>query len=128
MSTHSEQENLRSWGAEGEEMALECLLQKGYRLVKKNFRFGRAGEIDLIMRDGEVWVFVEVKARRNRAFGAPEESITPAKRKQILRIARGFVHVMELTDYEARFDVIAIDYTTGSKGQPEIRHHIDAFR
>lgn len=120
--------NRRSWGAEHEELALQYLQQKGYRLVKRNFRFGRAGEIDLVMRDNDIYVFVEVKARRSTQFGTPEDAVTPAKRKQIVGIARGFAHVMQLTDYEARFDVLAVDYTTGTNGQPEIRHHIDAFR
>ncbi len=120
--------NTRSWGAEHEELALAYLQNKGYRLVRKNFRFGRAGEIDLVMRDRHVYVFVEVKARRSAQFGAPEDAVTPIKRKRILRIAHGFFHVMKLTEYEARFDVIAIDYATGAEGAPEIRHHIDAFR
>ena len=128
MSKHSTPTNLRSRGTEGEELALNYLQHKGYHLVQQNFRFGRSGEIDLIMKDGEVWVFVEVKSRRSHAYGMPEESVTPAKRKQIQRIAKGFVHVMKLTEYEARFDVIAVDYATGSGGKPEIRHHVDAFR
>lgn len=118
----------RSPGSEGEEQALALLLEKGYVLVRKNFRFGRSGEIDLIMKDGDVWVFVEVKTRRSRAFGTPEDAVTPAKRKQVMRIALGFFHVMELTEYEARFDVVAVDYATGTGENPEIRHHVDAFR
>ncbi len=119
--------NHRSWGEEHEEFALAFLLQKGYRLVRKNFRFGKAGEIDLVMRDDEVWVFVEVKARRSHTFGLPEDAVNEAKRKQLRRIAKGFVHVMELSEYEARFDVVAVDYATGSGGEPEIRHHVNAF-
>ena len=120
--------NRRSWGADHEEIALDYLLQKNYRLVRKNFRFGKAGEIDLVMRDGDVWVFVEVKARRSHTFGRPEDAVTQSKRSQIKRIAEGFVHVMKMKEYEARFDVIAIDYVTGTQAEPEIRHHIDAFR
>jgi putative endonuclease len=119
--------NRRADGAEHEEMALGYLLRLGYRLVKRNFSFGAAGEIDLIMRDGPVYVFVEVKARRSHEFGPPEGSVTVAKRRRIRRVAEGFVHVNDITDYEARFDVVAIDYVTGVGGLPEIRHHIDAF-
>ena len=119
--------NRRADGADHEQMALDYLSAQGYRLVKKNFHFGRAGEIDLILRDGDVYVFVEVKMRRSRNFGAPEDSITMSKRKQIYRVAEGFVHVMGLTSYEARFDVIAIDYVTGVNGEPEIRHWKNAF-
>ena len=119
--------NTRSWGAEHEEIALNYLLEKGYRLIKKNFRFGKAGEIDLVMREGDVYVFVEVKARRNHAFGLPEDSVNATKRRQLRSIAKGFVHVMDLKEYEARFDVIAVDYATGTEGKPEIRHWRDAF-
>jgi len=128
MDTQDNGVNRRSWGEEHEERALNYLLEKGYRLVKKNFRFGRQGEIDLILRDGEVWVFVEVKTRRSHVFGTPEEAVTPAKRKQLRKVAQGFAYVMGLTEYEARFDVVAIDYATGSGGRPEIRHLTDAFR
>ncbi len=120
--------NRRSEGAGYEELALNYLIDQGYKLLKRNFHFGRAGEIDLVMKDGETYVFVEVKARRSHTFGTPEEAVTLGKRKQIRRVAEGFVHVHKLIDYTARFDVVAIDFVTGKPGEPEIRHHIDAFR
>lgn len=119
--------NRRAVGARNEEIALRYLLDLGYRLVKQNFRFGRAGEIDLIMRDGGFYVFVEVKARRSHGFGLPEEAVTPAKRRQIRKVAKGFIHINGLVQYEARFDVVAIDYVTGRNGVPEIRHYVNAF-
>ncbi|HYH55460.1 MAG TPA: YraN family protein, partial [Anseongella sp.] len=102
-------------------------LERGYTLVKRNFHFGRAGEIDLVMRDGDIYVFIEVKARRSRGFGLPEDALTVSKRRQIRKVAEGFIYVNRITGYTARFDVIAIDYVTGAGGEPEIRHHIDAF-
>ena len=119
--------NRRSDGNTHEEMALRYLLDRGYRLVKRNFHFGRAGEIDLVMRDGETYVFVEVKARRSHGFGLPEESVTPAKRRRVRKVAAGFIYINALPEAVARFDVVAIDYATGSGGEPEIRHYIDAF-
>lgn len=119
--------NRHAIGASNEELALDYLLAKGYILVKKNFRFGKMGEIDLVMRDRRVYVFIEVKARRSHQYGLPEDAVNITKRRQIRRVANGFVHVFRLTDYEARFDVVAIDYVTGHDGAPEIRHHIDAF-
>ncbi|MCC7437666.1 MAG: YraN family protein [Armatimonadetes bacterium] len=119
--------NRRADGATQEELALEYLLGLGYRLVKKNFQFGKVGEIDLVMRDGEIYVFVEVKARRSHGFGTPEDAVTMGKRRQIRKVAEGFIHINQMTDYEARFDVVAIDYVTGQDGKPEIRHHKDAF-
>jgi putative endonuclease len=120
--------NTRRDGADHEELALAFLAEKGYRLVERNFHLGRAGEIDLVMRDGAVLVFIEVKARRTHLYGLPEEAVTPAKRRQIRRVAEGYVQVRGITDYQARFDVIAIDYATGVDEQhPEIRHFVDAF-
>ncbi len=120
--------NRRTFGEDHEAVALDFLLKKGYRLKRKNFRFGKAGEIDLVMRDGPVWVFVEVKARRSHRFGTPEEAVNWNKRKQIRKIALGFFHVLKISEYTARFDVVAIDYVTGVDGNPEIRHHVDAFQ
>ena len=117
-------------GDEGEARALAHLQRAGLELVERNYRTpGRGGgEIDLVMRDREVYVFVEVKARKNHFRGTPEDAVDERKRTQLKRVARGFVHVSGLKSYEARFDVVAIDYATGAPGKPEIRHLIDAFR
>lgn len=122
-----ERPNLRADGERHEEIALDYLCGLGYRLVKRNFRFGRSGEIDLVMRDGDCYVFVEVKTRRSHGFGPPEEAVTPAKRSRIRKVAQGFLYVNKVIDYEARFDVVAIDYVTGNGREPEIRHYRDAF-
>jgi putative endonuclease len=123
----SDQFNLRADGAHHEEIALDYLLGLGYTLIKRNFRFGKLGEIDLVMRDRGSYVFVEVKGRRSHTFGLPEEAITPAKRRTIRKVASGFVFINRLVHYQARFDVVAVDYATGIDGKPEIRHYVDAF-
>ena len=123
--THDE--NKRSIGQEFEEIALAFLEKLGYRLVAKNFHFGRAGEIDLVMIDGDTYVFVEVKGRKSHTFGLPEEAVTPAKRKTIKQVARGFFYVNRTKRPIGRFDVVAIDYVTGSRGAPEVRHYQNAF-
>ena len=115
-------------GRRSEVWAALLLSCKLYRVLGWRVKT-RLGELDLVALSPDgVLCFIEVKARRSRQFGAPEDAITPVKRKQIRQIARGFVHIMKLTDYEARFDVVAIDYVTGVNAEPEIRHHIDAFR
>jgi putative endonuclease len=122
--------NRRQDGAEHETVALQYLESKGFELVMQNFVFGKVGEIDLIMRDGETWVFVEVKCRRNYRYGRPEDSITESKRRVIRRVAQGFIHIHRLAEaavFTPRFDVVAVDYVTGRNGRPEIRHIIDAF-
>lgn len=119
--------NRHSIGKMFEDMALRYLLGRGYKLLRRNFRLGRLGEIDLIMHDGNVYVFVEVKGRRTHGYGLPEEALTPAKRRQIRKIAGGYIHIAKLASYEARFDVVAIDFATGNEDAPEIRHYVDAF-
>lgn len=119
--------NRHELGKMFEDIALEYLLGRGYRLLRRNFRLGRLGEIDLIMRDRHVYVFVEVKGRRTHGYGLPEEALTPAKRRRIRKIAGGYIHITKLTNYEARFDVVAIDFATGNEDGPEIRHYADAF-
>jgi len=127
MSRSSSPVNRRADGSAHEERALRFLTELGYTLVQRNFHFGRVGEIDLVMRDGAVWVFVEVKARRSHRFGLPEEAVNLRKRTAMRRAAEGFLHVHNLESCEARFDVVAVDYATGSSGEPELRHYVNAF-
>ena len=76
----------QSFGREGERIAVDYLTEKGYRILRRNYRFGR-GEIDIIAQDGTELVFVEVKTRRTSAFGEPEEAVTPKKQSQIRTVA-----------------------------------------
>lgn len=119
-----EQQNQREKGAIAEDAAVEFLKAKGFTILKRNFHFGRDGEIDIIARDKDVLVFIEVKARATDLYGSPESSITPSKMKTIRRTAEGYLYVNKITNVECRFDVIAIDY---SKKPPEIRHLVNAF-
>jgi putative endonuclease len=122
-----ERVNTRHDGTEHETIALDYLERCGLELVARNFHYGTLGEIDLVMRDQNTWVFVEVKCRRSYRFGRPEDAVTPAKQRNIRRVAEGFLHRWKLTQQSARFDVVAVDYVTGSAGKPEIRHLVDAF-
>lgn len=119
--------NKRDLGSEFEDLALSFLQSLGYRLVQKNFRFGRTGEIDLVMLDGDVHVFVEVKGRRSHTYGLPEEAITQSKKSTMKKVAQGFFHVNRRVTPTGRFDVVAVDFVTGSNGKPEIRHYLNAF-
>jgi putative endonuclease len=111
-------------GRKGEEIALEYLRKKKYRIVERNFRLSR-GEIDIIAYDGTTLVFCEVKARASYEFGLPEESVTPAKQKQIMKIARGFIAERGLGDPDCRFDVISIMFSGGEEWT--FTHYQDAF-
>lgn len=96
-------------GKAGEKIALRYLKDKNYRIVAKSFRMYR-GEIDIIAFERKTLVFVEVKTRRSSDFGLPEESVTPAKQKQIIKIARGFMAKNNLQDVECRFDVLSLHF------------------
>jgi putative endonuclease len=113
----------RARGTEGEDLAVAYLEERGYRIHKRNYRFGR-GEIDIVAQDGETLVFVEVKARRSTSFGTPEEAVTVQKRRQIRKIAGGYLFERRIADRECRFDVIAVDY---EGGKPVVRHIEQAF-
>lgn len=112
MATHIER------GQQGEHQAEEFLLQKGYSVIARNYRYKRS-EIDLIVQKENWLVFVEVKMRSSKAFGFPEESVKEAKRKKILE---GAAQYLEETNWHGnvRYDIVAIH-------QNEIEHFEDAF-
>jgi putative endonuclease len=101
------QRNPQAVGKTGEAIALRYLRRKKYAIVETRFRFLR-GEIDIVARDRNTLVFVEVKMRTSRAFGRPEESVTSAKQLQIRKVAEGYLLKNRLGDVDCRFDVISI--------------------
>ncbi len=110
-------------GTRGEDLAVAYLLARGYRLLERNYRFER-GEIDIVMEDGRDLVFVEVKARTSRAFGDPQDAVTDGKRRQLRKVAEGFVFERQADGKSCRFDVIAIRW---ERGEPVITHLENAF-
>jgi putative endonuclease len=102
----------QSLGKHGEDLACRELEGRGYAIVARRYRC-RGGEIDIIARDGETLVFVEVKARENRRFGAGAEAVTPFKRQRIARIAREYLVRHHRSDCRCRFDVVSIHFDTG---------------
>ncbi len=115
--------NTKRRGSLGESLGVDYLQKKGYRILQQNYRFER-GEIDIVAEDGEVLVFVEVKARTSAEYGDPIEAVTPAKQSQIRKVANGYLYEHEIEDRECRFDVVAIRF---QKGKAEIEHYISAF-
>ena len=95
-------------GRRGERAAERHLRRNGYRIVVRNFRAAGA-EIDLVAIDGEILVFVEVKTRRSRAAGAPEEAVDERKQKRMRRAAEVFARRYRADEIEMRFDIVAID-------------------
>jgi putative endonuclease len=117
-------ETTRERGSRGEDQAVDFLLEKGYRVLQRNYRYGN-GEIDIVAVDGITLVFVEVKLRSTDAFGDPEEAVTPRKQRQIRMAAEGYLTEHAIEDCECRCDVIAIRAPRG--GHASIRHIENAF-
>lgn len=114
----------RALGRAGEDIACAHLEREGYEILARRFTLFR-GEIDIVAKDGETLVFVEVKARADESYGRPEESVTPGKQRQIRRIAQGYLVTHPAPGVACRFDVIAILFR--GPGDYSLRHFVDAF-
>ena len=95
-------------GFAAEKYARDYLCKQGLKLVENNFSC-RLGEIDLIMRDGEFLVFVEVRARVSNAHGNALESVNYFKQQKLLKTASYYLLIKNLTNIPCRFDVLALD-------------------
>lgn len=111
-------------GRAGEREASKFLKKKRYRILSRGFRCA-LGEIDIVARDGDTIVFVEVKTRTDDAAADIEEAVNYTKRRRLTRAAKFFLQRADAVDEPARFDIVAIRFGAGRK--PEIRHIIDAF-
>ncbi len=107
-------------GKKGEVWAEEYLTKNGYALLARNYR-KRQGEIDLIVKDAKTGetVFVEVKARKNRDFGYPEEAVTPLKLRKLAKAAMLYLYEKKMEETPWRIDVVAIEV---SSDPPKITH------
>ncbi len=112
-----------SLGERGENVAARFLRDKGFKILIRNYRCN-AGEIDIIARDKEILVFVEVKTRA-ADDPAPEEQVNQAKQHQITKAAKDYLSRYGVPQPPSRFDVVAVIWPAG-KG-PEIRHTPSAF-
>lgn len=112
-------------GDQGEKMALNFLQKLGYKIIETNFR-KPFGEIDIIAKDKETLVFIEVKARSNEKFGSPEEAITFWKKRRIIKAAQYYLLKNNLKNIPFRIDVIAIKIDPLDK-IAKIRHFKNAI-
>jgi putative endonuclease len=94
-------------GRRSEDLACRELERRGYTIVERRFRT-RCGELDIIARDGQVLVFVEVRARSSGSFGTPFESVTWQKRQRVSRMAASYLCAKRLAMVPCRFDVVAV--------------------
>jgi putative endonuclease len=117
---------MRKAGDRGEQIALQYLVKKGYRLLRSNYS-APCGEIDLIVFDERYIVFVEVRMRAGREFGHPLETVTNDKQRKIRKTAEHFLKGGQLSSLQPRIDVIAIDAPGGGFEDVEITHIENAF-
>ena len=119
----TEENSNQALGREGERVAELFLKKKGYKVVKRNYRC-RGGEVDLIVLDRKVVVFVEVKTRTDHAFGSPLEAVEPRKQRRMILAAQLFLHEKKLHERDARFDVVGISWPGAD---PLVEHIQNAF-
>jgi putative endonuclease len=112
----------RALGQLGEDVAARHLQRLGYVILERNYRC-REGEVDIIARDGERLVFVEVRARRGTAFGTPKESVTPRKQARLATVARRYLQEHDYSEVDWGIDVVALQFT--SRG---VLQHLEVIR
>jgi putative endonuclease len=110
-------------GKEGERVAERYLQKKGYTLVERNYRCP-AGELDLIVLDRRVVVFVEVKTRTGHGFGSPLEAVEFRKQRKMIQAAQFFLAEKRLQQRDARFDVVGVSWPGRN---PVVEHIENAF-
>jgi putative endonuclease len=125
MGLNLKQNNNKSFGNEGEDIASDYLKKNGYEIIERNYRFHK-GEIDIVAKDNETnyLVFIEVKSRKSLEYGEPEYAITPAKAKQLKRMANYYLLDNHVKNIDCRLDVITILFTPANP--PLINHYKNA--
>lgn len=119
-------ENKKSLGNEGEDIAAQFLLQKGFEIIERNYFHGH-GEIDIIAIDprDNYLVFVEVKTRYSLEYGDPASAINKKKMGQIKKVAELYLADKNIQQCDCRFDVITV--LLSGPNNPQIEHYENAF-
>jgi putative endonuclease len=97
-----------SLGKKGEELAIAQLRALKYKIIERNFKCA-LGEIDIIAREKDMLVFVEVKTRRTKDFGGPAAAVNQRKQRQLSKVALTYLNQKKLAEMPARFDVVAVE-------------------
>ena len=113
-------------GRWGEEVAAQLLKKKRYKIIGQRVRVGKRDEIDLIAKEGQTLVFVEVKTRKNEDYGRPFSAVNKAKRKHLSRAAVAYLKQMKPEPNYIRFDVVEVLGEPDGR-MPEVRHIENAF-
>ena len=107
-------------GACGEKLASRFLRRRGYKILYRNFRGRRGGEIDIVCRDGDTLVFVEVKTRASETFGRPIAAVDREKQRRISQGGLAWLRLLDNPDILFRFDVVEIIVSDETKPQIEL--------
>lgn len=111
----------------GEQLACDYLKKLGYKILERNFRI-RGGEIDVVCKDKDYLVFVEVKTRYSHEYGLPSESITPWKIKALLKTALFYIQKIKWGDKGYRLDLVTVDFSSNpEKPDIELTRDITSF-
>ncbi|MEW6067790.1 MAG: YraN family protein [Nitrospirota bacterium] len=110
-------------GDKGEDFAVKFLKEKGYKIIRRNYR-STIGEIDIIAKDGDTIVFIEVKTRTNISFGYPFEAINTKKRQKLKNLALLYLK-QQKEEFSVRFDIVSI--FCADNGKNKVEHIKDAF-
>ncbi len=121
---HKHRSESKELGVRGERAAVRFLERRGYEIVDQNWRCN-AGEVDIVARDQDTIVFVEVKTRASIDAGLPEEAIDDEKRRRYEMLAAHYLHGHDTGEVPVRFDVIALLVVAPDRAL--VRHHINAF-
>jgi putative endonuclease len=111
-------------GKLGEELALKKVKRLGYKCIARNYRCA-LGEIDLIAKDGDCLVFIEIKTRRGRSLGSIKEVIDKRKKRQLSKVALAYLKSNNDCDVKSRFDVVAISLNQGKEQIEVIQNAFD---
>lgn len=111
---------MREIGKKGEDFAEKLLKKNNYKIIERNFTI-RGGEIDIIAKDKETLVFVEVKLRKNSDYGRPSEFVTPYKQEKLIYTAKNYLAKTGSENVMCRFDVVELIGDMGKDGKLKIK-------
>ena len=111
-------------GKLGEDLALKKITGLGYKFITRNYRCP-LGEVDLIARDGDCLVFLEIKTRRNKSLGYAKEAINARKKRQLSKVALAYMKANNCCDVKSRFDVVAVTMRGGKARIEVIKNAFD---
>lgn len=114
---------MKTFGSKGEDIAADFLKGKGYKILYRNYKTP-LGEADIVARNGDTIIFIEVKARSTDSFGQPFEAVNFRKQEKLKRIALYYLKHNNRIESPVRFDVISI---LSKDGKAEVNHIKEAF-